>query len=318
MKKIFEFKKQRSIDEIIEGSFQFFRTHIKKILQILWQYNAILIIGLMSSYFLYNYFYFGSFNSLFTKSGQEDLVLQNYGAKFLVVAFALFVFSFFFFPRFFATVLGYIRVYMENDGHVLPEKVQVYVKGKFWGLIGITFLLVGMIAMAGLFFFILLGISKSIGSILMLLFIFPAFFYLTVYATLLFYVYFFEDTNITETFVKTKNYIKHRFWFSFWTIFILGLIVGILGAIFNAPIMIYAFIKGIMMTKETGMTQYAQQGDLFISAISVLSYIGQLVLKVLNIIGIALLYFSVREYHTHESVLEQIDQIGKETTSYDN
>jgi len=317
MKKIFEFKKQRTIDQIIEGAFQFFRTHIKNILKILWQYNSILIVGLMASYFFYNYYYFGMFNNMLAVGENgSNFSSDAYSAKFVMVAFSLFVFSFFFFPRFFATVLGYIRVYIENEGEVIPEKVNIYIKEKFWGLIGLTILIVFAVFIIVLLLALLTFLGR-VGVFFIIFLSIPALFYISVFLSLIYYVYFFEDLGVIESFSRTKQYIKQRFWFSFWVIFVLGFIVAIIGMVFNAPIIIYGMIKGIMLAEKSGISEYAQQGDLFVSLISVLSYIGQMILKILNIIGIALLYFSLREYHTQENLIDKIDQIGQ-TETYDN
>ncbi len=316
MRKKITIIKQRGLDAIIEDSFKFFRTHAKNILKILWEQNRFIITALVISYFVYIYYYFGMFNKILTIPGQDSS--GNSGMfespLFIGVFLTLIVLGLIFFPRFFSAITGYIKIYDEQDGGEVDEQqVKLLVNNKFWGLIGLT-LIIGFTAVLIFSFvvFFLVGIMKSISPVLIIILlpvVLLLLVYLAIYISLSYYVYFFENIGIFEAIVKTKKYLKNKFWFSFGVIFVMSLIIGLIGMVLNAPVSIYVLVKTIWMTKNQEIAGYAGQGDLIVSLISVVSYVGQTILRILMFIAMSLLYFSLREYHTGESLLDKINKI---------
>ncbi len=314
--KIFEFQKERSLDTIIEASFKLLRKHFKPMFSILWKYNAPIIIAFFASYFLYFYLFFGQFNNL-----MRNITVPNYNLfsdpKLVVVILILIVTAVIFYPRFYATIMGYIRVYKENNGIVEPEKVNFYIKEKFWGLIGVGLLLslivFGIVILGALVF---AGFS-ALGSIGVAFSVFLgiAAFFFVIYAsttvTFAFPLYFFDDVSATDSIKLSFKYIKHKWWFSFWTLFVVGFIIGILGSIVNFPVSIYSALKELSVIKSEEMTTMVlNSGDVIVSILSVLSLIVQYILKTIYLIALSLLFFSLKEYHTQEGILGKIDQIG--------
>ncbi len=317
MKRIFTIKKQRSLDAIIEDSFKFFKSHIKEIIKIIWEQNKIIITGLVILYFLYFYFYFGMFNRLlnFKRSSPVELDSELFQSVYFgLIAIGLFILALIFIPRLFATVTGYLRYYNEENGEVDISNVKQLVKRKFWGLVGMTFLLIFLLVMVVALLFLLLfavGQANEGFAVLLFLIIFvPLLFYASIYFTLVYYVYVFEDIDMFEAMRKTKNYLKNRFWFSFGVMFVMSLIIGLIGMVIDAPVSVYFFIKTILMVENQDIAKFAGQGDIVVSLFSVISYAGQLILRILMIIAISFLYFSIREYHTGESLYDKIDKIG--------
>jgi hypothetical protein len=216
--------------------------------------------------------------------------------------------------------MGYIRVYKENNGVVEPEKVNEYIKGKFWGLIGLSFyigIIVLIVFVLGASLFAALGSIGSIGVVLIIILGFAAFVF-AVYAsttlTFAYPIYFFDDTSVTESVSLSFKYIKNKWWFSFWVLFVVGLIIGLLGLAVNMPVNIYATVKDLSVIDESNSvnTIVSQSGDIIVSLLSVLSLIVEYILKVVYLIALALLYFSLKEYHTQEGILGKIDSIGKQ------
>jgi MFS family permease len=322
--KIFEFQKERALDNIIEASFKLLRKHFKPMFSILWKYNSAIIIGFFISYFLYFYLFFGRFSRIFASSSvfvnKFDATQSFNDPKFIAVILVLLITSLLFYPRFYATIMGYIRVYKENNGVVEPEKVNEYIKGKFWGLIGLSFyigIIVFVIIILVFFLFSAL-LSLGTGARVLVFLGFIAFFlfavYISITLSLVFPIYFFDDTSASESLSLSFKYIKNKWWFSFWVLFVVGLIIGLLGSAVNMPVTIYATVKDLSVIDESNSvnTIVSQSGDIIVSLLSVLSLIVQYILKVVYLIALALLYFSLKEYHTQEGILEKIDSIGKQ------
>jgi len=311
MKSIFVFNKERGFDSIVENSFKYFFKHIKPMMKIFWKYNPVIIVGFVISYFLYFYFYFGIFDKIRFRT--VDVVNnEDFTMKFALVALFLIVFSIALFPKFLGTVFGYIQVYMENEGEVDEEKVNMLAKQKFWGFIGLSFL-VGLVF--GIFVLIFIGLTVfggggaiALGFIIAI----PLIFYLTVFLSLVYPTYFYEDTGVVDAIYATIRYIKNKFWFSFLVIFVMSILVGIIGAVFNAPVMVYTIVKEVSATTGDTFQGVGENGDIVVAAFSIVSMVAQYILKVVVLIATALLFFSNKEFHTQEGSFNRIDSIGKD------
>jgi len=316
MKKIFQIKKQRSFSAVIEDSFRFFRINAKNIIKIVWEQNRIVLTALVITYFLYVYFYFGQLNDAFTFIKGNTITSKTEASpNFILVAVILFILTLIFAPRFFAAVAGYFSAYDEQTGQVDVAKIQELVRKKFWGLIGLTLVIFILALLIFLFTSLILGgvmvgLGGTIGAIL---FVFIYIFMIIVgvlYFGLSYYVYFYEDIGFAEAIFKTRAYLKDKFWYSFGIFILMVLIIWLISLVINAPVTLYALLKSLWMAKDSEIAKYAGQGDLIVAIISIISFIGQMILRILMIISMALLYFSLREHKTGESLLGKINQIG--------
>ena len=283
-------------------------------LRMFWRNNMILIVGFSISFFLYYFFYFGMFNDIAAMGDNLGTIrMETYTVKFGLVALALVFFSIWFYPKFMGFIMGYMRVYMENDGKVDETKVEAYAKRKFWGIIGLTLLLGIVFAVVfGLIVFLLVAIGGAGAVLLGFIIILPLVFYVSVLLSLVYQAYFFDDLEVTEAISETMGYMKHKFWFSFLVLFVMGLLVGLIGAVFNLPVMAYTFIKQMLLASNNDLATYSGTGDVIVAGFSVIAVIAQYILKILVLISSSLLYFHLKEYHTHEGTLERIDSIGKD------
>jgi len=319
MKKYIRFRKERSLDKNIETSFYFFRKHFKPMMRILWKYNSVIIVAFLASYFLYYFYYFGAFDGLidFKGSGNSNsAILKMFSnTQFLLVALVLMLTSFIFFPRFYASIMGYMRVYMENEGEVKDAQVKNYIDEKFWGFIGLVLLAIvlgGIIV--GLSAFLFISAAGNSGIIILLaLLLFLFFAYVMIPYSISFYVYFFEDKGPIEALSMAFKYVKSRWWYSFGILLVMGIIVGLISAIFQAPLSIYIIVKTVLVGQSGSVADTSSlQGDILGASISVFAIAGGYLVKILTILSTAILYFSIKEYHTQEGILDRIDQIGKE------
>ena len=322
MKPYIKIKKRRNIDAIIEDSFKFFKLHIKEMLKIVWQQNRILLTLLVISYFLYSYYSFDLFSRLQQlKNGVVNSVDTQNTTMSILFSFALVMLSLIFFPRFFAAIAGYMQVYDKNKGQVYPDEVKQIVNNKFWGLVGLTFIVILMFVLF-IFFAALVftGLAKlkAAGIFLIIAISIPLILYVIVYLSLVFHVYFFDNVDIGTAVSRTIGYIKERFWFSLGVIFLMTIIVMFISWVVNIPIYAYLILKGVAIVgHQNSAAAGMQTGDIFISLYSMVSYIAQLVLRVLMMISMVFLFFSLKEYHTNESMFEKIDQIGSDDTNHE-
>jgi len=318
MSRKFLIKKRRNLDEILEDSFKFFKENVKSILKVIWEQNKIIIAGLVISYFFYNYHYFGMFNSLisFKNKNIETLSPEIYTPQFILTGFVLVIFILIFTPRFMTAVAGFLRYYDTETGKVDIKAVKELVNRKFWGLVGLTFLISFMIVGIVILFSILMVVLSSLkaaGIFLLLAIFIPLILYAVVYLTMVYYVYILEDVSVFEAMSRARYYLRERFWFSLGVIVVMGIILWLINMVLNAPVMIFVMMKTIFMMQENNPAVSGGQGsDILMGILAVLSYIGQLIFRIIYILAMGFLFYSLKEYHTHSGLLEKIDEIGKE------
>jgi len=314
MKTKFELKRLRSFDQTIEASFRYFRTFFKPIFRLLWQNNKILIIALFVSYFLYNYYASQMFN--FNFNGTKNTVNQETTWLSVVILIVFLLLSVVFFTRYLLTVYGFMEAYEKHRDTVkIEEEVAQTVNSRFWPFIGASFFLFFImfivIALAGLLFFVLFSLSKGLAVFLLLVLMLPLIVYIIVLSNLYYPVYFFEKTSVSQALRLAYRYLKERFWYSFGVIFVLGIVVTIISIVFNVPLYIYLMLKGFLAFKDPNAFAQSLQKDVVLSFFAVLSFAGQTLLRALSLIGSAILYFSIKEYHTAAGTIEKIQNIGK-------
>ena len=315
MKPFIEIKKPRNLDAIIEDSFKFFRLHIKEMLKIVWEQNRILLTLLIITYAISSYYSFGVLDDLGNiLRGRVNSININNSVLKDTVSIASAVLSIIFFPRFFAAIAGYMKVYDKNKGQVDPEEIKQIVKDKFWGLLGLSFTLGAIFVLIYLFAALIfkgLALMGPAGKFLNLALVIPLFLFSIVYLSLVFYVYFFDNIDISAAISRTFSYIKERFWFSLGVILLMIIIVFLIILAINIPIEVYIFLKTLALYSDnSAVTTGGQTGDIIIALYSIVSYIAELILRVLTMISMVFLFFSLKEYHTNESMFDKIDQIG--------
>jgi len=315
--KIFEFQKERSLDNIIEASFKLLRKHFKPMFSILWKYNAVLIVLFFSTSFLFNYYLINKVSSINKKMFSFESTFLFNDTK-TILAFVFFiVLAFVFYNRFYATIMGYIRVYMENEGIVEEEKVKKYIDRKFWKLIGLTSWIVLLYIIFSVVFVILVVavIKLSVGFALFLyLLLFIAIIYISVPLTISFPALFFDDISVRNAISYGFKYVKNKWWYSFFILLLMIIILWIIGLVVEVPVYLYDYIKELSVIKETSYADIDKGGrDIIYSSLSTLSLIVEYILKTAFLFTISLLFFSLKEYHTQEGILSKIDQIGQKS-----
>lgn len=319
MKKIFEFKKQRNFDNIIEGSFKFFREHIKPILIQTWKQNKLIITILLLSYFINSFYATGSMLNDYFKiifNQKDTMQLSNFFSNpiFITSYILVIIFSLVFIIKFTLIIIGYIKIYVSDNGVVDENKLVNYVKNNFWSLAAAFFLyFLFTVFVFSLIVLTIVGLASigKLGIFISILLGTFSFLYLIVFSSLYFQVYLLDEVSITSSFKLTYHYLKNRFWFSLLVLLVLWIIILLLSSVFQAPIAIFTISKGIMGISNTAAVEFSTTEKIILSFFSVISFVGQNIIKILSIIGTTILYFTLKEYHTQEGLLEKLEQIGQ-------
>lgn len=306
--KAFEFQKERNFDNIIEASFALLRKHFLPMLKIFWKYNAVLIVVFIASNFFVNFLFIKKF------ANYEKIIIRNlqfglYDAQTIIVFILFTLVSFVFYLRFYATVMGYIRVYKENDGIVSSEKVKKYISTKFWSLFLLSFIvfILYIIVVVILAFFV--GSVRGAQFIFFIVWLLGIIYY-AVIITISYPVLFFDDISVFSAFRHAQAYVKSRWWFSFFVLFVMLLILWVLGLVVQSPLYIYDYIKDLLGYSNINLSM-SNKTDIPYALLSTLLVIIDYILKTAFLFAVSLLFFSLKEYHTQEGILSKIDQIGQ-------
>jgi hypothetical protein len=312
MNKVFDFKKERNFDAIIEGSFHFFSNNAKKLLKIIWQQNKIIFTALAIIYILYIFYYLNFFDNLvmLQKGTDIDNKLENVKI-FSIISVVMVLFHIIFIPRFLLSIMGYIKVYMNNKGEVSAQEVGEEIKQNFWRIIGLFIIMFLLLIALFYIFSILSTITSELGLTLLTVIILLFFIY---YFLLLFTIaipaFYFEKLGIIDVFTRSIAYLKGNFWKVSGVIIIMLLITWLLNMVINVPLISYFLLKAFWLYDDSNNISNYMGIDIFTSLISVLSFIGEWIVRVIYFITTVILYFSLRESYTQEGIMEKIEQIG--------
>lgn len=290
----FVFKKEREFGDIISDTFSFFTQNYKSILQVLLKFvGPFVLLSIIGSTY-YQYKTGDLFNDITLLGSDPDIftnaIFENIWALLflLIVSIATYIVLY-------GTVLHIIKSYISNNGEILEQEISQGIKKDFWKLLG---------------YFILTGILSLIGFILCFL---PGV-YLVIVFTPGVALLVMEDESVTETFTKCFTLIKDNWWITFATVLVFGILISILGYVFQLPTLIYTMVESFTAIEKSSDPSaiadiYQNWVYLLFAAIGSL---GQLFLNIFTVIMAALVYFNLSEKHNFTGTYEQIDQIGND------
>jgi hypothetical protein len=181
------------------------------------------------------------------------------------------------------TVLSYITIYKEK-GNIAPtnEEIWGYFKYYYLKIIG-CIILNAIIVMVGFVFCLVPG------------------FWLYPIMALTLPIIIIENASYGYAFNQSFRLIKDNWWVTFGAIFIMGIIVGISGAIVTVPAALWSQFSVLL---------HWPGGKIATILSGVLSHVA-LVLYILPVITIALCYFSLNEQKEGTGLMARINQIGE-------
>jgi hypothetical protein len=193
----------------------------------------------------------------------------------------------------YGTILHIIKSYMNNNGEILEQDVSQGLKDDFWKLLGY------------------LALTTIVGIIGFMLCFLPGIYLIVVLAPGI-ALLIMENESVSESFTKCFTLIKNNWWITFATFLVFGILIAILGFVFQLPAFIFSMVEGFTAfdqasdpTAITGL--YQNWVYLLFTAIG---SIGQSFLSIFTVIMIALVYFNLSEKQEFKGTYEQIDQIG--------
>ncbi|MFK5889976.1 MAG: hypothetical protein QM486_04520 [Flavobacteriaceae bacterium] len=291
MSKTINFKRERDLGAIITDTFGFIRTQWKPffitIFKILWPFVAV------TAFFMGMYLY--SFSNMFSNlknMSNSSSPFAMYGGDFFLWISLLMISVLVTYTLLHLAAMFYIKAYIDDATNIDFSSISKQVKTKFWSLLGFFFLSYLLIIIA-----------------LMLCF-FPGIYIMYVFA-LGVPILIFEDKGVGETIEYCFTLIKTKWWETFGVLLVVGLLVGILGYIFNIPAMIYSIIKMIGLIKDNDPTAMTGlMSDPIYLILTIISYAGRFLLSAISIVATVFVYFDLNEQKFHSGTIETIESLG--------
>lgn len=216
----------------------------------------------------------------------RDLFNPNY---FLAILFLLISFI-----LVFQTVYGYLVAYLEDRNRpITTDMVWSHVKQKF---------------VFSFFAIIVLGIITVIGFFLLFI---PGVFLVVAFQLALIIIAM-EQIDIFDLVSRCLYLIRGKWWSTFGLLFIVSLIQGMMGVVFNVPLYIITFAKAFHVGEAT------DSNNIFLIISTIISTVGTVMLYTLSALAMAFQYFNLVERKEGVGLLEEVDQLGKSQPITDN
>jgi len=286
-----EFRKQRDFSSILSDTFGFIRNEFKPFIKTVVNIAGPAIVVFMIALAAYNYvsgdvLNFSSFGEPSFNSSSVFVIITT-AIFYLISAIAAYILTV-------ASVLFYIKSYVDNKGVVDPTEVKTNVHKSFWSFLGLSFLK---------------GITLFIAALLCFL---PVF-YAMIPMAIVFSIYVFEPKRSTsEAYSQSFKLVNIDFWTAFGAFLILGIIYYVLGMVFSIPTVIYTLISTGVFSGEidpANMGTFSQ--DPILIFLNVLNTFFQFFLNIILIVGGAIIYFHLHEKTNFTGTYDRISEIGK-------
>ena len=184
-------------------------------------------------------------------------------------------------------VNAYMLEYEDGNRSITPEMVWNRMKGYILRSIGYSIAMF-FLAMIGFVFFVIPGL------------------YLAIALSLMYMVMMRENLDLGDTFRRCFYLIKDKWWSTFGLIFIMGIVSGIIGYIFQIPTMIVT-LSSVLQIGD-GMN------EIWSTVGGVIATVGSVLVRTLVLVAIAFQYYNLVERREGAGILGAIDNIGKTDT----
>ena len=281
-----EFRKQRELGELITDTFKFLRENFKPLLKVIFKVAGPVFLILLLAIAYFSYLGMDLFeNPLLVDTAEVQVEL------YLISLFILLSSLIAFYVLLYGSVLHYIKSYIENAGVVNETEVYQGVKNNFGRLLGLV-LLTGIITIIGLALCILPGIFVWVP-----LTIAPA-------------VLIFRNNAVTNSISDSFNLVKDNWWVTFFSLFVITLLIYIIGMIFQFPLIVYVFVKTLTSVQEGSVANPGDMVDWVYVTLNVLSSLFQYLLSVVIVVAAAFIYYDLDEKKNATGSYERIAGLG--------
>lgn len=282
------FKKQRDLGEILSDTFKFLRENFKPLFKLIFKIAgpAFLVLLFALSYY--------SWLSLDTVGNSFLGIAEGMDVGMLLISGFIMLSSLLaFYVLLYGTVLHYINSYINHQGNVVEHEVYQGAKQDFGSLLGLL-LLSGIILMFGFLLCVIPGI------------------YLWVPVSIVPAVMIFRQNSVSDAIHDVFTLIKDNWWMTFFTLLVMGILIYIIGLIFQFPLFIYYFIKAFTSAQEGSLADPASLFDWVYVVFNVLSNLVQYLLSSILIIAAAFIYFDLNEKKNFTGTYETISNLGSD------
>lgn len=276
-----KFKKERELGEILSVIFKFLRENYKDLAKILFKYAGPAFLLLILAVTFYSWSTIGM--SIFlSPNGISDFLLSF---SVLIIAYLLYITSVM------GTIYHSIASYIKNNGKIISSEVGTGVKTDFGKLLLLNFLC-WILIFAGMILFILPGI------------------YLAVPLSLASAILVFRRQGVSDSISDCFQLVKDNWWMTFATVLCIGLLVYLIGLIFQIPAFIYVIVQTITtVQKGSAADPSAMLGTGYI-IVAVISSSLQYIIYSITPIGFAFVYFHLNEKKHFTGTYESIQNLG--------
>ena len=274
-------KKQRELGEILSITFKFLRENYKPLGRVLIKLAGPAFILLLAAVSYYSWSTVGL--SIFTAPGGSSNFIFSLGI--LMLAYLLYITSMT------GTIYHAIYSYTRNKGEIISSEVVLGMKQDFGKLLLLTFL--GWIIVfggfvlffiPGIYFFVPLSLSTAILV--------------------------FRRESVSGSLSECFALVKDNWWMSFASLLVIGLIVYVIGLVFQLPAIFYFVIKAITTAQQGSAANPAEMFGTGYIVISVISSLIQYIVYSITPIGIAFIYFNLNEKKNFTGTYETIEHLG--------
>lgn len=281
-----EFRQQRELGEIITDTFKFIRQNYMPLFKTVFKITGPVFLILLLAIGYYSYLGMDILaNPLFSDTTNVDIEMYFISLFILVTSLLAF------YVLLYATILNYIKSYIDNVGLVDNAEVFRRVKNDFGGMLALL-ILVGIITIFGLLLCVLPGVFVWVPLSLA-----PA-------------MLVFARTSVIDSISYSFSLVKDNWWMTFFSLFVITLLVYIIGMIFQFPLMVYYFVKALTMSHEGSVANPADLVDWVYIFFNVLSSLFQYLLSSVVVIASAFIYYNLDEKKHGTGSYERISKLG--------
>ena len=282
------FQKQRELGEIITDTFKFIREEYKPLGKIIFRVAGPIFLILLLAIGYYSYLGMDMLDSpLFSETSTTDFDADSYFISLFILLSALVAF----YVLLYLSVLHYIKSYVENAGNVQETEIFEGIKHNFGNMLGML-LLIGFMTLFGLVLCFLPGVylwvPLSIAPAIMII----------------------QGKPVIESISQAFVLVKDNWWTTFFTLFVMTLLVYIIGLIFQFPLMIYFFVKMLTSSTEGSVADPAAMVDWVYVIFNVISSLAQYLLSTIIVITSAFVYYNLDEKKNATGSYQRISNLG--------
>lgn len=271
-----EFQQYRDFGQILSATFEFLRENFKPLGKAL--------IFLVGPFILLSGIFGGLYQKEIFSFTPTSTSLSQFGLSFGIYV----LFSFLTVMMLINTIYSYITIYIKKEDESVIEVDDV------WNEVKKNILKI-----------ILLSIGYTITTILAFVLLIIPGIYVSVALMILYIVAIHEDKGYFDAMSRCFYLIKNKWWFTFGLLFVLGLIQGFMGFLFQIPQYIAMFFVAFNSFDGSGMDSTTEIIFIVTTIISSLNFLFYSI----SFVGIAFHYFSLVEQKEAKGLLNKIESI---------